>query len=287
MSNTVKRFLSAGIMIPSALALVFSGNILLMKWVLFTLSLGLLCEYTKIVFPNEVNFPYRRFYLMFCGLCFSGISIFYPNIIGVYLIVIFFILTLSFLMLASRMASDLTLLFHNMCIAFFGVIYLGVLPSFIVRIYSLEEGISWLMLFFVIIWSGDIGAWSVGRTIGKHKFYPAVSPNKTWEGTIGGLVLSTVSACIYVHFSFTSASYEFNPFYVGILGCLVGAVGAIGDLVESLLKRAYDVKDSGNLIPGHGGLLDRLDSIIYASPVMFIGIQILLQKDLNELLRIF
>lgn len=111
----------------------------------------------------------------------------------------------------------------------------------------------------------DTFAYFVGSRIGKHKLYPAVSPNKSIEGGIGGLVGAMVAVLI--------AKYTFLPiigvFDALLLGLFLGVVGQMGDLFESLLKRACTVKDSGSMIPGHGGILDRLDSLLFAFPVVY------------------
>lgn len=123
----------------------------------------------------------------------------------------------------------------------------------------------WLVVFlFLIIWSSDTGAYFAGRFLGKKKLAPKVSPNKTIEGSIGGLILSVLIALIY--------NYYFNLFslpLVIILAILLSVIGQMGDLIESALKRLVGVKDSGNIIPGHGGILDRFDSTITTAPFFF------------------
>lgn len=119
----------------------------------------------------------------------------------------------------------------------------------------------WFLPLFVFIWLNDTGAYLVGSMIGKHKLYERVSPKKTWEGLIGGIVLALIG------------SVAFNYIFPDILSLwhwivfafIVAFFANFGDLFESLLKRAYDVKDSGHLIPGHGGILDRIDSLLFAA----------------------
>ena len=120
-----------------------------------------------------------------------------------------------------------------------------------------------LLLAMIVVFAGDTGAYFTGRLLGRHKLYPVISPNKTIEGSVGGLVFSVAGA-------FLVRSVWLPE--LGVSGCVLigtvgGAMGQIGDLVESALKRACGVKDSGRLLPGHGGFLDRLDGLIFAAPV--------------------
>jgi len=127
---------------------------------------------------------------------------------------------------------------------------------------SEPHGTSWIFLLLVIVMCGDTGAYYVGSTLGRRKLYPVVSPNKSVEGALGGLAGSLVGALI--------ASRTFFPELTTIdcigTALLLGPIGQLGDLFESLLKRSCGVKDSGSIVPGHGGILDRLDSIVFAAP---------------------
>lgn len=127
-----------------------------------------------------------------------------------------------------------------------------------------ETGADLLMLLFVIIWTGDTFAFLVGKSMGRHKL-AAVSPKKTVEGAIGGLVAGIVAAVV-CHYSFVP---QVPVVHAAVLGALVGILGQIGDLCESILKRAAKLKDSGNIIPGHGGILDRIDSLLFGAPAMY------------------
>lgn len=122
----------------------------------------------------------------------------------------------------------------------------------------------------ILIWSTDTFAYLTGRAIGKHKLYSKISPNKTIEGSIGGLVFTLITASILAHY-FTQ--YSLTQ-WLG-LSVIISIFGALGDLVESMFKRAANIKDSGNLIPGHGGVLDRFDSLLYASPFIYFYLQLI------------
>ncbi|MCA9727911.1 MAG: phosphatidate cytidylyltransferase [Candidatus Eisenbacteria bacterium] len=151
--------------------------------------------------------------------------------------------------------------------------YLGILPSFLVRLYESGfrgtappgTGADWLFLAVFLIWACDTGAYVVGSLWGRHHLWPAVSPKKTWEGWVGGAVAAITAA---VGLGGVLQSGLAMPAAVG-LGFCVAVVAALGDLVESRLKRSASLKDSGSLLPGHGGVLDRFDSLFFAAPLFY------------------
>ena len=132
-----------------------------------------------------------------------------------------------------------------------------------------QNGLALLGYVFVVVWSTDIGAYMIGRKIGKHKLWPVISPNKTWEGSIGAVICALIFSAIYLailsHFNITFGVSELSM--VG-LAFILSIVGQMGDLVESAYKRFYGVKDSGKILPGHGGILDRFDSMLFVLPVV-------------------
>ena len=144
-----------------------------------------------------------------------------------------------------------------------GAVYIG-LPFFFlwkIAFMSGEYRFGPVFGLLLLIWANDTGAYVVGSRFGRRKFFPAVSPNKTWEGVIGGVVLALLAGW-GIH-----ALGWFETLRDGlVLGALAGVMGAVGDLVESSLKRHFQVKDTGALLPGHGGALDRFDSLIFLAP---------------------
>ena len=146
-----------------------------------------------------------------------------------------------------------------------GLVYIPFLLGHLVPLRMLPQGREWIFLTLITIMSCDSFAYFVGRALGRHKLYPAVSPNKTIEGALGGL-FGAILAVLIVKYTFLPTIGLFGAVLIGLL---LGVMGQLGDLFESLLKRACQVKDSGTMIPGHGGILDRLDSLLFAFPIVY------------------
>ncbi len=187
---------------------------------------------------------------------FSGFQIILP-----YLTLTVFVC----IVLRLRFGRDLTGSFNWLLGVLLSVFYLAIPLTAFVGIKSFEGGGYWILFVLVIVWANDTFAYYSGRLIGSTKLSPVISPNKTYEGAVGGLVGGVVIAFLYNHF----LSMGLGIFELIILAIILGVIGIIGDLAESLIKRATGVKDSGNLIPGHGGLLDRIDSLIFTIPVIY------------------
>lgn len=155
----------------------------------------------------------------------------------------------------------------------FAVIYVPVMLSYIYLIRSQENGILSVWLVFVCSWICDTCAYCVGITMGKHKLAPVLSPKKSVEGAVGGVLGSAIVGAIYGFVIYRFDASLMGPAGVGVFA-VIGAVGAvvsqIGDLTASAIKRHYSIKDYGTLIPGHGGILDRFDSVIVIAPVIYL-----------------
>lgn len=135
-------------------------------------------------------------------------------------------------------------------------LYLGWMGSHFLRLRGLDDGMAWSLVTFGSTWLGDSGAYFVGRAWGKHKLAPKLSPGKTWEGSIGGLVLGAGSTGLL------ALLFGLNPWHGLILGVLIAVISPLGDLGISMIKRQVGAKDSSNIIPGHGGALDKIDSLL-------------------------
>jgi phosphatidate cytidylyltransferase len=146
-----------------------------------------------------------------------------------------------------------------------GFLYVPFLLGHLVLLRGAPHGTQWVFLLLVIVMAGDSAAYYVGSSLGKSKLYPIVSPNKSMEGALGG-VAGSIGGALMAKFTFFP---ELALLEAVVAALLFGVLGQLGDLFESLLKRSFGVKDSGAIIPGHGGVLDRLDSILFAAPAAF------------------
>jgi phosphatidate cytidylyltransferase len=162
--------------------------------------------------------------------------------------------------------------FDNNAMTIFFAAYLGVCLSFAIKLSLMEQGFALCMLAFILTWASDIGGYAAGMKWGKHKLAPKLSPKKTWEGSLGGVLLTSIAALIF--FSLTDMT-ALSGAYALVLGMLASAAAQFGDLFMSGVKRFFAVKDSGRLIPGHGGVLDRFDSFLVVAPVVYFYLQYL------------
>ena len=146
-----------------------------------------------------------------------------------------------------------------------GDIYIGICTTHLIFIRSLNDGREWIIFLLCVIFTGDVAAYYTGNTIGKHKLYPALSKGKTVEGAIGGLLGGLIMGTGLGYIFFKGS----NLFFIGLLAAVLGMIGQIGDLAESLMKRSTGIKDSGSILPGHGGIFDRIDALLLATPLMY------------------
>ncbi len=162
----------------------------------------------------------------------------------------------------------------------FGAFYAGGLLAFALWLRSIGgpgpgwSGTAVLFLPVAVTWLGDSAAYSVGRAIGRHKLAPVISPKKTWEGAIAGLVATAAGAALYVELTRQLVPWSMSIGQVLLFGSLISVAGQVGDLFESRFKRDCGVKDSSNLLPGHGGALDRVDSLLFVFPFAYAFLRI-------------
>ncbi|MDR0298639.1 MAG: phosphatidate cytidylyltransferase [Streptococcaceae bacterium] len=180
---------------------------------------------------------------------------------GPFILFAFFI----FAMLVGTVFSKDGYNFENVAYPFFSAFYIGV--GFQALNFARLAGIATVFYAILIVWATDSGAYFIGRQFGKHKLIPSVSPNKTVEGSIGGVVSAVVVSAIMIAL-FKSSLPDLPMWLLLILSAVFSCVAQLGDLVESGIKRHFEVKDSGTVLPGHGGILDRFDSMIFLLPLM-------------------
>jgi phosphatidate cytidylyltransferase len=147
-----------------------------------------------------------------------------------------------------------------------GLVYVCVLLAFLPWVRRFDDGVTWIVLILAVTWMSDTGAYFAGRAFGRRKLFERVSPKKTWEGAIGGAVAAVAAALVVKAVGLPQVGWG----HAVALGLLLDFFGVVGDLTESMFKRSFDVKDSGWIMPGHGGILDRVDSLLFTAPVAWI-----------------
>ncbi|SIO12349.1 phosphatidate cytidylyltransferase [Carnobacterium alterfunditum] len=167
------------------------------------------------------------------------------------------------LLLVCTVFSKNNFTFDDVAVSVLGIMYIGF--GFRFLLLTRYSGLDLLLFVLFVVWATDIGAYLIGRKLGKHKLAPSISPNKTIEGAVGGVVMAMIVAFIYL----TYYPQNYNIGWMLALTFILSIAGQLGDLVESAFKRYYGVKDSGNLLPGHGGILDRFDSLLFVLPVIY------------------
>jgi phosphatidate cytidylyltransferase len=228
-------------------------------------------EYSELViFKRGVSFS--RSLLVAACLTVTTASLFedltIALILGPLLVVLF-----SYFLIYARNADTLEDIRDTIGISALGLLYVGVLPAFVMGVIQSEHGDTWFFTLLAIVFFGDTFAYFIGRATGKTKIWPLISPNKTWEGAIGGLFGSVLGA-ILMKFLFL---YEVPALAMVLLAVFAGAAAQIGDFFESLLKRVANKKDSGSLMPGHGGILDRIDGVLFAAPFVYVASRVFLK----------
>ncbi|MBA4697101.1 MAG: phosphatidate cytidylyltransferase [Legionella sp.] len=260
-----KRLITTLLLTPLVLLLIFYANSLVIAAVI--LLLGLLCglEWIALV-PLKSIFCRMLFMLALLGM------------IGL----IYILSPLDWWMgigLTIWAAIVLSVLFFPQSqkiwgyrgnVALMGLILLPVFMHSLLALYHQTQGKDLVVYLLCIVWMSDIGAYLVGKYYGQHRLIPAVSPGKTWEGGLGGFILAFAAALIgHIYFQ----QYKLVPWIT--LAMVVIITAMFGDLAISMLKRRVHLKDTGNLLPGHGGMLDRLDSLLFAGPCFYVGVRFL------------
>jgi phosphatidate cytidylyltransferase len=179
-------------------------------------------------------------------------------------------LFMFFIMAGMVMGKNSTPI-HQSAIIFFGTVYIGMGFHYMAAMRWHEEGLFWTLLLFFCIWISDAGAYFTGWAIGKRPLWPSISPKKTIEGAVGGLILAVAVAICFSLYRPDRISLE----QAALIGLLIGIVGQVGDLIQSAYKRTFGVKDSGSMLPGHGGVLDRTDSWLIVFPFVYLFLDLI------------
>lgn len=256
----IYRVLTALVLIPVIVSLVLWAP----GWAFFLLcalatAVGL-HEFTMIVLPK--GHLRERIAVILLGTGWTYVLYALPGNFGIMGLTV--ILLLMFFLFLTR-PGDMKEVTHKLSLMILGLVYVPLLFSFVPRLRELPHGRWWIFTLFMVIFAADTAAYFVGRWLGKRKLYPLISPGKTVAGAMGGL-MGSVAAVFLAKLWFFDALKWYDCLAVAIPASLLGQVG---DLCESMLKRSFGVKDSGKILPGHGGILDRVDALIFAAPFVF------------------
>jgi len=265
----MKRILTALVLIPIILVLVFLGP----RWVITLVTAGVAVlaawEYLGLAKQDGATPPRVAVVVAIVAL-FAG-NFEYPDLTAA----IFGMLSLGLLVYCT-FRSKVEQVMPDAAISVFCLVYVGLTLLALPALREETNGPSLVTFLLCVVWAGDTAALYVGRLWGRHKLAPTLSPNKTWEGTLGSVAGSLLAAGALLGLAhqlemWNSAklSYPEEAWYWLLLAVAVNVAGQLGDLTESALKRSAGVKDSGNLLPGHGGVLDRIDALLLAAPVLW------------------
>ena len=231
----------------------------------FALLIGLaavigLLEYYALVLPDEAKVEKG------VGLAVSVamVSAFYKGEVMAICGILFLALLISAVVCMTRFRPGASVV-GTISRQVMGLVYVPLLLGHVILIRDWNRGIVWTGFLLAVVFAGDTGAYYVGKAMGRHKLSPHISPGKTVEGAAGGLAASLLVGGLFKGYWLPEVPWGLS---VGLV-VFMGVVGQVGDLVESMLKRSVVVKDSGRVLPGHGGLLDRIDALLFASPVLY------------------
>lgn len=259
-NSNLQRWLTGIILAVALLLVIVFGPLELLAAVITLCIIGGVWEYNGIVFGH--GFLKEKVESLLLAILIPGVVLFGDAQLLVALLAFAIIAVfIVFLWKVNETNFDVS----SVAKVIFGMVYIPLLTSHFILLRKLDSGIYWILLVLVISIVGDTVALYVGKSLGKRKLIPLVSPGKTVEGTIGLIVGGTIAAFIFGYYLMPRISL----IHFLILGCVAGIIGQLGDLCESAIKRNYGRKDASSLLPGHGGLMDRMDSLIFVAPFVY------------------
>lgn len=269
----IKRWITGIVAVPLLVLLISKGGNSLFAVVVVAVCFISLWEYLCIVLNKNQGFMPKGKSALSIGIHLPSFFLCPFIIWGAYIKsfhILLGIVVLNFIIFSiislPKFNADPDLLMPDMVFKhILGIIYIPLLISFLVMIRNGANGRLWLYLLLILVFMGDTGAYYIGSYFGKNKLCKKLSPNKTIEGAAGGLVASICAGSLFKYFLMPGLSWHLCILFF----LLTGIIGQAGDLFESELKRAGGIKDSGALLPGHGGMLDRIDALLFAAPLVF------------------
>lgn len=263
----IKRVLTTIIGLPIIIAILVLADTLLIDIIVSIVACIAIYEYTKAA-SKEAKVIAWIPYLLAIGICFLHTSMFENVVEYISLIGIPLILMILFL---HVIISNMKITFKDISYTLIGTLYIIGFIIFIPLTFGLKGEISGKVLIwyiFISAWATDIFAYLIGKHFGKHKF-SKVSPNKTIEGCVAGIIATMIISLIFTYFINQYMAYEISYLLVSVMSIILSVAGQIGDFSASVIKRHFEIKDYSNLFPGHGGMLDRIDSLMFIAPFAY------------------
>jgi phosphatidate cytidylyltransferase len=260
----LKRWLTGVIAFPLLVLLILKGGTLVFSLFVGAVTLLAVWEYGRLVFRGTGVF--YGVLIPGIGLTTAGALIWaagigHPELLP---LILSFTLILSGIFTLIQYPSEPDIA-GKVAFLTMGGIYIPLALSCLVLMHRSPQGAAWVLCIACVIFAGDTGAFYAGTYLGRHKLCPSVSPGKTVEGAVGGLLANLVMGALFKLFFLQGVSLGWMMVFCAAIGC----AGQVGDLFESVLKRSAGIKDSGSILPGHGGILDRIDALLFASPLAY------------------
>lgn len=268
MKNFVIRLISAITVIVLILLLYTFFKIPGLQFLCFLAPLLGGLELGHILLPGGTTQRIRWFfYISILSVFLGSIQSLLISISVLSLVMVFFS---SMVLLWSHEHLSLEQILNTITRSVYGFVYLGVFPAFAYKLLEERNGVQWFAALLTIVLLGDVMAYLVGMRWGSRKIIPRISPKKSLAGVLGGILGSLIGGLIFYYIL-----PDQKIVHLLLLSIILGGIAQYGDFFESLMKRVADIKDSGSIMPGHGGVLDRIDGILFAAPVVYIFVQFL------------
>jgi phosphatidate cytidylyltransferase len=287
----LKRVLTAAVLIPIVLLLVLRAPVPVLAFVAGVVALLAIHELLKLAEGYNIRLLYKPTYV-FVALFFLLIAISPEasstpalSTSGFAFVAVCFAGFAPFIFLAVAMRrEELSSAFPAAMLAAFAFAYIGLPMASLVQLREQWQGSFFLLYLLLLVWAGDIFAYFIGKSLGTHRMSPRVSPKKTWEGAVASVVASVAVGMLMTHYAVPISRALLHArlieqrdgvftepalFPIIILSIVLNVAAQLGDLVESVIKRGAGVKDSGAILPGHGGMFDRIDALLFAAPVLW------------------
>jgi phosphatidate cytidylyltransferase len=290
--NLLKRVLTAVVLIPIVLLLVLSAPVQVLAMVAALVALLAVQELLKLAEGYGIR-PFTWTTYIFVALLFVLLAVNPGNgkpllstAIFVYSVGFAAALAPFVFLVAGMRRADLRSAFPAALVSVLAFTYVALPLGFLVQLRQQWSGSFMLLYLLLLVWAGDIFAYFVGRSLGRHLMSPRISPKKTWEGALASLIASLIVGMMIYNYALPISSALLNAHLITrrdgyfalqkpplwptlLLSAAINVAAQLGDLVESLIKRGAGVKDSGSILPGHGGMLDRIDALLFAAPVLW------------------